>query len=241
MIKIKKIIPAALLLTSISSVALADSWNVGASASYANIDGTAKDTQFTGNTSSGTAVVQTRGATGGDANFPFASVFIEYSKTLDKDFDLVFGLDYVPFKAEIESSSKADTDISTAQSSQSSTPATGTRTAKLELEKYATLYLQPTYKIGGGTAVYGKVGYIHGDVKISGSNTATGSTINAKDTLNGYTVGLGVQHNIDKNLFVRLEGNYTDHDTVTATDSLATKFSADSEMYAGKISIGYSF
>ena len=45
MIKIKKIIPAALLLTSISSAALADNWNVGASASYASIDGTARDTQ----------------------------------------------------------------------------------------------------------------------------------------------------------------------------------------------------
>ena len=241
MIKIKKIIPAALLLTSISSVAFADNWNVGASASYANIDGTANDTQFTGNASSGTAVSQTRGATGGDANFPFASIFVEYSKTMNKDFDLVFGLDYVPFKAEIESLSKADTDISTASSTTTSTPLAGTRKAKLELENYATLYLQPTFKVGGGTAIYGKVGYIHGDVKISGSNTATGSTINAKDTLNGYTVGLGIQHNIDKNLFVRLEGNYTDHDTVTATDSLATKFSADSEIYAGKISIGYSF
>ena len=241
MIKIKKIIPAALLLTSISSVAFADNWNVGASASYANIDGTANDTQFTGNASSGTAVSQTRGATSGDANFPFASIFVEYSKTMNKDFDLVFGLDYVPFKAEIESLSKADTDISTASSTTTSTPLAGTRKAKLELENYATLYLQPTFKVGGGTAIYGKVGYIHGDVKISGSNTATGSTINAKDTLNGYTVGLGVQHNINKNLFVRLEGNYTDHDTVTATDSLATKFSADSEIYAGKISIGYSF
>ena len=241
MIKIKKIIPTALLLTSISSAALADNWNVGASASYANIDGTAKDTQFTGNTSSGTSVAQTRGATGGDANFPFASIFVEYAKTMDKNFDLVLGLDYIPFKAEIDSVSRSDSDISTASSSQSETPRTGTRTAKLQLENYATLYLQPTYKIGGGTAVYGKVGYIHGDVKITGSNAATGSTINAKDTLNGYTVGLGVQHNIDKNLFVRLEGNFTAHDDVTATDSLATKFTADSEMYAGKISIGYSF
>ncbi|MEY3907504.1 MAG: hypothetical protein RLZ52_571, partial [Pseudomonadota bacterium] len=98
-----------------------------------------------------------------------------------------------------------------------------------------------TYKIGGGTAVYGKVGYIHGDIKITGSNTATGSTINSTDTLNGYTVGLGVQHNIDKNLFVRLEGNFTAHDDVSARDSLATLYTADSEMYAAKISIGYSF
>jgi len=234
MIKIKKIIPTALLLTSISSVALADNWNVGASASYANIDGTATDTQLNG---AGARIAQTRGATGADADFPFGSIFVEYSKTMNKDLDLVIGLDYVPFKAEIDSKSFTD------QSRESIADGNlaGTRRATLELENYATLYLQPTFKVGGGTSVYGKVGYIHGDVKITGSNTATSSTINAKDTLNGYTVGLGVQHNLDKNLFVRLEGNYTDHDDVTATDSKNTTFTADSEIYAGKISIGYSF
>ncbi len=236
MIKIKKIIPAALLLTSISSAALADNWNVGASASYANIDGTANDTQV-GPTAT---VAQTRGANSGNAEFPFASVFVEYVKTIDKNLDLVFGLDYVPFKAEIESKSFSDRSIELAGAADS-TATTGTRKATLDLENYATLYLQPTYKIGGGTAVFGKVGYIHGDVKISGSNTATGSTISAKDTLNGYVVGLGVQHNINKNVFVRLEGSYTDHDNVSATDSKGTKFTADSELIAGKLSIGYSF
>ena len=233
MIKIKKIIPTALLLTSISSAALADNWNVGASASYANIDGTAKDTQVTG---AGASVAQTRGATSADTDFPFGSIFVEYAKTMNKDLDLIIGLDYIPFKAEIDSKSFSDSSLETGTSA-----GAGTRQAKLELENYATLYLQPTFKISGGTAVYGKVGYIYGDVKISGSNTATSSTINATDTLNGYTVGLGVQHNINKNVFVRLEGNFTAHDDVTATDSKGTKFTADSEMYAGKLSIGYSF
>ena len=232
MIKIKKIAPIALLLTSISSAAFADNWNVGASASYGNIDGTARDTQVTG---AGAVVAQTRGATSGDADFPFGSIFVEYAKTMDKDLDLIIGLDYIPFKAEIDSKSFSDTSLEAAATG------TGSRTAKLELSNYATLYLQPTFKIGGGTAVYGKVGYIHGDVKISGSNAATSSTINATDTLNGYTVGLGVQHNLNKNLFVRLEGNYTDHDNVKATDSKGTTFSADSELIAGKLSIGYSF
>ena len=236
MIKIKKIIPTALLLTSISSAALADNWNVGASASYGNIDGTASDTQV----GPAATVAQDRGAKSGDADFPFASIFVEYAKTIDKNLDIIVGLDYVPFKAEIDSKSFADTDKKAGANAEAS-PATGTRKATLELKDYATLYLQPTYKIGGGTAVYGKVGYIHGDVKISGSNTATGSTINATDTLNGYVVGLGVQHNINKNVFVRLEGSYTDHDNVTATDSLGTKFTADSELIAGKLSIGYSF
>jgi opacity protein-like surface antigen len=234
MIKIKKIIPTALLLTSISSVAFADNWNVGASASYGNIDGTASDTQLDSRTS--TTVAQTRGAKDGDADFPFASIFVEYAKSMNKDLDIIFGLDYVPFKAEIDSKSFADSSLEG-----SSGNVSGTRRAKLELENYATLYLQPTYKIGGGTAVFGKVGYIHGDVKISGSNTATGSTINATDTLNGYVFGLGVQHNINKNVFVRLEGNFTAHDDVTATDSKNTKFTADSELIAGKLSIGYSF
>jgi opacity protein-like surface antigen len=144
----------------------------------------------------------------------------------------------VPFKAEIESQSRTDSSL---EGDANGVSVVGVRRATLELENYATLYLQPTFKVGGGTSVYGKVGYIHGDVKITGSNTATSSTINAKDTLNGYTVGLGVQHNINKNLFVRLEGNYTDHDTVTATDSKQTTFNADSEIYAGKIAIGYSF
>jgi opacity protein-like surface antigen len=233
--RITKLSGFALLLTSISSVAFADNWNVGASASYANIDGTASDTQVTG---AGVIVAQTRGSKSGDANFPFGSIFVEYAKTMNKDLDLIIGLDYVPFKAEIDSVSRSDSSL---EGNVDGVSVTGIRKATLELENYATLYLQPTFKVGGGTSVYGKVGYIHGDVKISGSNTATSSTINAKDTLNGYTVGLGVQHNIDKNLFVRLEGNYTDHDTVTATDSKQTKFTADSEMYAGKISIGYSF
>ena len=232
MIKIKKFIPTALLLTSISSAALADNWNVGASASYGNIDGTARDTQA-GPTGT---VAQTRGATSGDADFPFGSIFLEYAKTMNNNLDIIVGLDFVPLKAEIDSKSFADQSVETADAAN-----TGTRKAKLEIENYATLYLQPTYKIGGGTAVFGKIGYVHGDVKISGSNTATGSTINARDGLVGYVVGLGAQHNINKNVFVRLEGSYTDHDTVTATDSKGTKFTADSELIAGKLSIGYSF
>jgi opacity protein-like surface antigen len=233
--KITKLASVALLLTSVTSTAFADNWNIGASASYGNIDGTASDTQLDSRTS--TTVAQDRGAKSGDADFPFASIFIEYAKTMDKDLDLIFGLDYVPFKAEIDSKSFADLNTTGSVASNTS----GTRRATLDLKDYATLYLQPTYKIGGGTAVFAKVGYIHGDVKISGSNTATGSTINATDTLNGYVVGLGVQHNINKNVFVRLEGNFTAHDDVTATDSLGTKFTADSELIAGKLSIGYSF
>ena len=150
MIKVKKIFPAALLLTCISSAAFADNWNVGASGSIANIDGTASDTQVMTRDGVNSTVAQTRGGKSGDATFPFGSIFVEYAKTLNNDLDLIIGLDYVPFKAEIDSVSRTD---SSQEGSADSVSVTGVRKAKLELENYATLYLQPTFKVGGGTSV----------------------------------------------------------------------------------------
>ena len=37
----------------------------------------------------GTGVAQTRGSKDGDASFPFASIFVEYAKTIDKDLDII--------------------------------------------------------------------------------------------------------------------------------------------------------
>ena len=150
--KIKKIAPIALLLTGISSSAFADNWNLGASASYGNIDGTANDTQFTGNTSSGTGVAQTRGANSGDADFPFASIFVEYVKTMDKSLDLVVGLDYVPFKAEIDDKSFSDNDKRTGQTA----GVDGTRTAKLELKNYDYIIDDELYSIYNSKCFFGR-------------------------------------------------------------------------------------
>ena len=50
----------------------------------------------------------------------------------------------MPFKAEIDSKSFADSTISLSQSALTSTPATGTRKAKLELENYDIDLIDPT-------------------------------------------------------------------------------------------------
>ena len=42
-------------------------------------------------------------------------------------------------------------------------------------------------------------------------------------------------------MFVRFEGNYTDYDAVSYTNSEGTKFTADPELWTAKISIGKSF
>ena len=221
---LKTLLATTILATSFSTAALSQI-SVGISAAYGQMEAEGTETNVTA-----------KAKKSGDANFPFASIFAEYNVVVDKSWTMILGLDYIPISTEIEDTSKADTNLGAAGAS-----TTGTRKAKLELENHATLYLQPTYSLGGGLSVFGKVGYSHADLQVTSSNTSTSSTLNKKDDLEGYLVGFGVQKNIDKNTFVRFEANYTDYDTVTYTDTNNTKFTAEPELYSAKISIGYSF
>ena len=221
---LKTLLATTILATSFSTAAFSQI-SVGISAAYGQMEAEGQETNVTA-----------KAKKSGDANFPFASIFAEYNVVIDKSWTMILGLDYIPISTEIEDTSKADTNLGAAGAS-----TTGTRKAKLELENHATLYLQPTYSLGGGLSVFGKVGYSHADLQVTSSNTSTSSTLNKKDDLEGYLVGFGVQKNIDKNTFVRFEANYTDYDTVTYTDTNNTKFTAEPELYSAKISIGYSF
>lgn len=222
---LKTLLATTILATSFSTAAISQNINVGISAAYGQMEAEGTETNVTA-----------KAKKSGDANFPFASIFAEYNVVIDKSWNMILGLDYIPISTEIEDTSKADTNLGAAGAS-----TTGTKKAKLELENHATLYLQPTYSLGGGLSVFGKVGYSHADLEVTSSNTSTSSTLNKKDDLEGYLVGFGVQKNIDKNTFVRFEANYTDYDTVTYTDTNSTKFTAEPELYSAKISIGKSF
>ena len=222
---LKTLLATTILATSFSTAALSQI-SIGISAAYGQMEAEGRETNVTAKTKKS-----------GDANFPFASIFAEYNVVVDKSWSMILGLDYIPISTEIEDISKSDTNLGTTAGGTT----TGTKKAKLELENHATLYLQPTYSLGGGLSVFGKVGYSHADLQVTSSNTSTSSTLNKKDDLEGYLVGFGVQKNIDKNTFFRFEANYTDYDTVTYTDTNNTKFTAEPELYSAKISIGYSF
>ena len=221
---LKTLLATTILATSFSTAAFSQI-SVGISAAYGNFDGEARETNVTAKT-----------AKSGDADFPFASIFAEYNTTLDKSWKLAIGLDYIPLETEIESLTRS----STSQNA-GTTTGTGDTTAKMELKNHATLYIQPSYMLDQTLSVFAKVGYSQADLNITGSNAATGSTINQKDTLQGYLIGIGIQNNISKTAFVRLEGNYTDYDTVTYTNSTGTKFTGDGKLMAAKLSIGTSF
>ena len=75
--KIAKLSAASLLLASVSIPALADNYNIGLSGSYGsfNADGSQVKDGVTKKQS-------------GDAEFPFASIFAEYNRTLSKEWDI---------------------------------------------------------------------------------------------------------------------------------------------------------
>jgi opacity protein-like surface antigen len=218
--KIAKLSAASLLLASVSIPALADNYNIGLSGAYGNFEASGSQTKDS-----------IKKNQSGDAEFPFASIFVEYNKTMSKEWDVAFGLDYIPFSTEIDSRSETDTNDTT----------TGTRSATIDLKNHFTAYVQPSYNLGNGLAVFGKIGYSHADLKISSINLNGFGTLNKDDTLEGYLAGIGIQKNIDKTMFVRFEANYTDYDNVTYTNSSGTLFNADPELWTAKISIGKSF
>ena len=222
--KLAKLSAASLLLTSVSVPALADNFNLGLSGSYGKFEASGNQTKD-----------DVKKNQSGDAEFPFASIFVEYNKTMSKEWDVAFGLDYIPFSAEIDSRSDTDTNNSDGNN------VTGSRSATLDLKNHLTAYIQPSYNLGNGLAVFGKVGYSHADLDISTRNLSNSGTLNKKDDLEGYLVGIGMQKNIDKTLFVRLEANYTDYNTVTYVNSSGTRLTADPELWTAKISIGKSF
>ena len=222
--KIAKLSAASLLLTSVSIPALADNFNIGLSGAYGSFEASGSETKD--------SVIKNKS---GDAEFPFASIFAEYNKTMSKEWDVAFGLDYIPFSAEIDDRSQTNSDLS------AGTTVTGTRKATLDLKNHITAYIQPSYNLGNGFAVFGKAGFSHADLKISSTGLSTDGTLGKDDKLQGYLAGIGIQKNIDKTMFVRFEGNYTDYDAVSYTNSEGTKFTADPELWTAKISIGKSF
>ena len=222
--KIAKLSAVSLLLASVSIPALADNYNIGLSGSYGNFEASGSETKD--------SITKNRS---GDADFPFASIFVEYNKTMSKEWDVAFGLDYIPFSAEIDSRSQANSDRDGANVN------TGNRSATIDLKNHITAYIQPSYNLGSGLAVFGKVGFSHADLKVSSSGLSSDGTLNNDDKLQGYLAGIGIQKNIDKTMFIRFEGNYTEYDTVAYTNSEGTRFTADPELWTAKISIGKSF
>lgn len=180
--------------------------------------------------SDGTETVKSSGAkksTSKDEIAVIPSIFIEK----EMDTGIRVGLDYVPGSAKLGSGSRADDDAET----------TGGNTAKAEISDHFTAYLA---KPIGTNGLFGKLGIAQATVDTK-ETLSTGTSYGNKD-VNGILIGLGMNADLDNNKFFRIEGTYTDYETVSLTgsadaDGNSNKIEADVDAIAFRVSIGKSF
>lgn len=163
--------------------------------------------------------------------FGFGSIFAEAMLPGDK---ISIGVDYVPMALESETTEN----IQNMKTVQTGEDAQSTNTVKVEFEDLTTVYalLHPT------ESLYLKVGYVQVDVNTI-ENLATGGAY-GNTSLDGYTIGVGYNHDMDNGAFFRVETNYMEIDgtELTNTNDSTKKVKADGIQGATVgISVGKSF
>ncbi len=220
---------AALLFGTVSTFA-ADGFGVGVALSAAGISTSGSETETGSQTAETTnASVSNRVLIG--------SVFAEYTKGL-----FTVGIDYVPFDADVSSATHTRTDVETSTTASQTTETTTSRTqtAAAEITGHTTAYIEV------GNNVYLKAGYAQVTVNTQES-LGTGSSYGNAD-LNGTLVGAGIRGGGDSGLYYKLEGTYTDYDTLNLTSTVArtgvttnNTIKADLDVTQFKLGLGYRF
>ena len=228
----KKFLTIAMFTLFTITCAQADRVRMGVTlqAGYFEADGATEI--FSGAHSSGASpgTVNKSTATDGDdaeGEFGYGSIFAE---VMASD-NIGIGVNYVPMALESETTENTQTTTIAAKS-------TSINKVQIDFEDLTTIYAL-FYPVEN---LFVKAGYMEVEVKTN-ENLATGGAY-GNTTLDGYTVGLGYNYNMDNGVFVRFETNYMDIDgaTLTNTNDANKKVTADSitGVSAG-LSIGKAF
>ena len=159
-----------------------------------------------------------------EALYGIGSIFLE-AKFNDK---FILGVDYVPHSLDTE----------TTENVQDEGGSNKTNTVQIDFEDYTTIYAA----VFLNDNIYAKAGYVQVDA-ITNESLGTGGAY-GNETFDGYTLGLGYNRDLDNGAFVRFEGNYTEFDGVTSTNTVDTTKSITVDGitgYGAKISIGKNF
>ena len=222
---------AAFMLFAITSVqAQTVRMGVTLQAGYFEADGASEI--FSGAHSSGASpgTVTKKASSEGDeakGEFGYGSIFAEIMAN-----DMIgIGVSYVPMALESETTENVQTTTIAAKS-------TVTNTVQIDFEDLTTVYAL-FYPVEN---LYLKAGYMEVEVKTNESLATGGSYGNT--TLDGYTVGIGYNYDMDNGAFVRFETSYMDIDGATLTNSndATKKVTAENiEGASAAISIGKTF
>tara|TARA_A100001015_G_scaffold209366_1_gene234383 strand:- start:161 stop:826 length:666 start_codon:yes stop_codon:yes gene_type:complete len=220
----KKILIGLLVSFALTGVSYAGSYGIGVTGSLAGVhaDGTEADKDGTSDSSVRTATASET------AIIP--SLFGEYS--WDNGFTV--GLDYVLGTANVNSKKITRTDDS-AESAQD-----GDRSAQAEIENVTTIYVEVPVHAG----LYLKGGFVQMDVNTLETDTVTTAGSYGNSSVDGTVLGFGYRNSFGTNGFYKVEGTFTEMDTVTfnsTTTDKGNKITADLDVTKATFAIGYNF
>ena len=161
-----------------------------------------------------------------EGEFGYGSIFAEVMVN-EK---IALGVDYVPMA--LESDTTENTQTTTTNSD------TGTNTVQIDFEDLRTYYAS----FFATENFYLKVGYTEVEVKTNES-LATGGSY-GDTSLDGYTVGLGFNNDLDNGMFVRFEAAVMDIDgaTLVNKNDANKKVTAEGiEGVSASLSVGKTF
>ena len=192
---------------------------------------------FSGNHSSNTTstTVTKKASDEGDeavGEFGYGSIFVEAAVN-DK---LSIGIDYVP--TALESETTENVQINTGATTSNSDDTSSTNKVQVDFDDLTTIYAL----LHATDNLYLKIGYMEVDVntdEVLGTGGAYGNT-----SLDGYTVGLGYNYDMDNGAFVRVETNYMEIDGTELTNANDSNKKVKADGITGAsvgISVGKSF
>ena len=192
---------------------------------------------FSGNHSSNTTstTVTKKASDEGDeavGEFGYGSIFVEAA--VNDKFSI--GIDYVP--TALESETTENVQINTGATTSNSDDTSSTNKVQVDFDDLTTIYAL----LHATDNLYLKIGYMEVDVntdEVLGTGGAYGNT-----SLDGYTVGLGYNYDMDNGAFVRVETNYMEIDGTELTNANDSNKKVKADGITGAsvgISVGKSF
>ena len=233
--KICKLSAIALLASSTSLMAQSKSFE-GASLGL-SVSGIGVEVNGSGSTSNGS---RTSGSLGKVAEI--AAVDLSYGYAIGNNGIIQVGASYTPGKAKAGSGTYTDGTTNTGGQVNA-----GSGNLSLEVKDPYTIYIAPTYVVSKDSAIYAKVGYAKAEVNTSATG---GATLSRKPgDLEGVSYGIGSKTMLTPNLYLGVEANITDYDSITATTQLnagnggtsSKTITADVKTVQGIITLGYKF
>ena len=210
---------------------MAGGWGVGIIGAAGTVDTSGSEREGTGDKEK-TSVEE-------HASVLYGSIFAEY--TFGEMYGMTLGVSYTPMDRDLGVKSRTDT---ASDADDPGSADAGTYTAKADISNHATIYIEPTFMPTDNFGLYLKGG-VSRVVVNSLESIALGEDSSAygNETVLGGMLGLGAKVVHDSGLMFKLEYTKTIYETVKMTSTSGNKniISADPEIEAFRLAIGYQF